>query len=37
MGDTINKYRTLTEKPEGDGYLGILKQRKENDINVGLK
>jgi hypothetical protein len=37
MGDTINEYRTLVGKPEGGGYLGILRQRKENDINVGLK
>jgi hypothetical protein len=37
MGDTINEYRTLVENPEEDGYLGILRQRKENDINMGLK
>jgi len=33
----INEYRTLVEEPEGDGCMGILRQRKENDINVGLK
>jgi len=37
IGDAINEYRTLVEKPEGDGYLGILRQRKENDNKVGLK
>jgi hypothetical protein len=34
---TINEYGTLVEKSEGFGYVGILRQRKENDINVGLK
>jgi hypothetical protein len=37
MGDMINAYRILVKKPEGDGYLWILRQRKENDINAGLK
>jgi hypothetical protein len=31
MGDTINECRTLVEKPEGGGYWGILRSRKEND------
>jgi hypothetical protein len=28
MGDMINEYRNLVEKPEGDGNLRTLRQRK---------
>jgi hypothetical protein len=36
-GDMRNTYKTVAEKPEGKGPLGIHRRRWENDIKIDLR